>query len=693
MSLGTVDDDYGDKDNLSLEVNFGELNSCHASDVSSLSFQKDWICDGTFESDSADGFRLTRQASGDSTDSAPGEFPEDTFSNVEEEIRRKVKCSDHKSNKSSLSGSCGGSTVGDEEQHESVSLDSFSTMVADSSETLKRKPKSGSRDDLESTTTDSGTFDHQHHLVSVSGVGVSAKLLGGVRCGSSSSGSISSGIVASISSSDTGIPRTVFDGSSVNMDSCLPSNKALDVTAGNININEQSYSDVCSNNDTLARNPAEIRNNIPNVNNVRHDCRDSKSHPNVSHDLPDVLHKSRKKSPGLAQRLVSPESMAVRGDISGMSSGMVSNMVLRDSVVSNSYNNNPVYIGSTAIDSSVVSAKQCYDARLPVTGGVHTNTNNFSSSTTNQSLVENTDVSNTNNELFSNLTNRNYSSIRGVGKSSDVENEYDYVKYSRVQPQGLTHESQQNPFNMGSDIGQQDSHGDRYVGMRLAYSDSIDSLHSRQIPADGKSNIDHQMHYNSHQVQSNMQPGINDAQLQQLENHLKQPITSSPEVSPENTHMMNYKSRRNLRNIELDKVSQVNEDTLTEIPLNGGNYHNSDHCQQSYPEKGEHNLIPEEKHEFSLSPVSTECDSGEVESVSSVDGKSLNGMPAVEDGLSSSGSSDDEDDNHHEVPIGNNHNLLRQLGLEADSPPAVLPVEQQVSLILLVGQALSDMDE
>ena len=672
--------------------------------------------DGASEPDGAEGFRLTRQGSGDSTDSAPGEFPEETYSNLEEEIRKKVKCADNEHKKSSLSGSGGGSTVG--EETESASLDSFSTTGAESSGTLKRKPRPGARDDeLESCTTDSGTYE-QHTVISTSHAD-GAEVLSGVGCSSSSSGSISSGIVASVSSSDTGASRTMCDGSANNIDLRSPSSKTIDVTDVT-NINEHLYSDAVSVGNTSVRNTAEIRNNIPNVNEVRHDSTVSQQINNSTSDLSGVVPKSRKKSPGLAQRLVSSDSMAVRNgsSASGMPSNMVPSMVPRGPVVSGSINNaSSMSYGSTAIDTSVVSAQQSFEAHLKINGGMsgmhggmpnnsNTSFNNVNPSSSNHpSHLTNTAVPINPNmtPYLTNYPSHVGANATGVVHSRDVENEYDYVKYSRIQPQGLVQglphtagQSSGQPQNQmpgGSQGPSQGSQGDMYVGMRLAYSDSNDSLHSRQVTTphdpqhDHRSIMDQQL---SAQQQSNIMhnqsrnaASLNTSQLQQLEQHLKQQITSSQESSPEKSHMMHYQAQRNLTNSELQQIAQVSEDTLTEIPLNGGNYINVDN-QLGLSSK--RNLVPEEKHEFSLSPEATECDSAEVESVSSVDGdgKSLNGMPAVEDGLSSSGSSDVEEDNHPQIPMGGNHNLLRQLGLESSaSTPAVLPVEQQVRNVFL----------
>ena len=132
---------------------------------------------------------------------------------------------------------------------------------------------------------------------------------------------------------------------------------------------------------------------------------------------------------------------------------------------------------------------------------------------------------------------------------SHVENEYDYVKYSRVQQ------------------------GSSYVGMRLAYSSSNDSL--------------------------NLRPG-------------GVSLDSSREPSPDKILQKKILSEK------------VSEENLTEIPL-----HNSEYAE-------------DKKAGFTLSPENTECDSVEVESVTSEGGNSTPGFPTVEDGLSSSQASDEE---------------------------------------------------
>ena len=141
--------------------------------------------------------------------------------------------------------------------------------------------------------------------------------------------------------------------------------------------------------------------------------------------------------------------------------------------------------------------------------------------------------------------------ITPIPKNLNIENEYDYVKYARVQQ------------------------GNSYVGMRLAYSSSNDSLNIKQTVGSD---------------------------------------CSSRELSPE----------KSLQQKIPENQEPVREDTLTEIPLN-----NSDYL--------------EDKKAFTLSPENTECDSVEVDSVTSEGENSTPGFPTVEDGLSSSQASDAED--------------------------------------------------
>ena len=575
-----------DEDNLSLEVNFGELNSCHASDVSSLSFQNAVLeQDDTSvsERDLGEGLKLTKQGSGDSTDSAPGEFPEEavTFCSLEEELEKKVQVNDI---------AVGGLSSANTGEEESTSVDSFCT--SESGGTLKRKSKMKSdvKDD-EFESIDSATFDQQQQLFHQSIM---------LKTGVGSSGSLSSGIV--VSSGD--ICRTVCDGSSQSsIDRCSPIVNKCVVTAVEQSVHKDNAM-------STVRNTLEIRNNIPNVNEVRQ----TSNHHEATAEILNVVPRTHKKSPGLAQRLV-------------------------DDSMHSLHSMNTRSLPSSTLDTSVISAQESFEAKLKINGGMSHNTNTYNNA--------NLTLADTNKP---NLHAPKYiSGTIGITDSAqDVENEYDYVKYSRVQSQGAhVYQGQQGI------VSSHGSHsGDMYVGMRLAYSDSSDSLNCRQNTEDPNLHNDQQIK----------------VQYQEPTHYLQQ---SSPDSSPEKSNMQYQAVQRNLKNSDL-QLSKVNEDTLTEIPLNGNHYLNSNHRQNVIMAKDGLHILSSEKAEFSLSPEATECDSAEVESVISEEGgskSSMSGMPAVEDGLSSTQSSDIEDD------LPDSHDLLKQLGLP--STPAVLPVENQ----------------
>uniref|UniRef100_A0A2C9MAM4 PDZ domain-containing protein n=1 Tax=Biomphalaria glabrata TaxID=6526 RepID=A0A2C9MAM4_BIOGL len=199
-------------------------------------------------------------------------------------------------------------------------------------------------------------------------------------------------------------------------------------------------------------------------------------------------------------------------------------------------------------------------------------------------------------QMSQKLKNRNFGNnkareniievITPIPKNMNIENEYDYVKYARVQQ------------------------GNSYVGMRLAYSSSNDSL-----------NIKHSFSSDN----------------------------SSREPSPE-------KSLHQKIHTDIGSQEKVSEETLTEIPLN-----NSDFL--------------DDKKAFTLSPENTECDSVEVESVTSEGGNSTPGFPTVEDGLSSSQASDTEEN---------------ACGLDNDrSPSKILKSKQKAAL----EQELKDDEE
>ena len=152
---------------------------------------------------------------------------------------------------------------------------------------------------------------------------------------------------------------------------------------------------------------------------------------------------------------------------------------------------------------------------------------------------------------------------------TDVENEYEYVKYSRIQE------------------------GNSYVGKRLAYSSSETDEGKRQNTENGSN--------------SNL-------------------MESSGEGTPEKFSSHNVTNSDNIQ-------GNLSEDMLTEIPLNGPDSSN----------------ILDDRKLFTLSPENTECDSVEIESVTSEGDKSPVGMPIVEDGLSSSQTSDVEDNSNNKT--------------------------------------------
>ena len=164
-------------------------------------------------------------------------------------------------------------------------------------------------------------------------------------------------------------------------------------------------------------------------------------------------------------------------------------------------------------------------------------------------------------------------------QNTNVENEYEYVKYSRIQE------------------------GNSYVGMRLAYSSSETEEGKSQTIENG--------------TNSNL-------------------IDSSREGTPQK-----LSSQTNIDN----STGNLNEDTLTEIPLNG-------------PDSS--NVLDDSKL-FTLSPENTECDSVEIESVTSEGDKSPVGMPIVEDGLSSSQTSDVEENNANNTTNSTHSTPSKQL--------------------------------
>ena len=276
------------------------------------------------------------------------------------------------------------------------------------------------------------------------------------------------------------------------------------------------------------RNSLEIRNNIPDVSEVKNygDMATVTSLASSNMAVQSTVPTMKKKSPGLARRL--PDAIAEFMD--------------RDS--SSSEREDP------PLDVSVVSAQKYFDQHCQ--NGSTTSGRDGKAS----QLIGNDNRRDTEDDL--DQSGPDLASLE-VEESIEVENEYDYVKYARIQQ------------------------GSSYVGMRLAYSENSVN-HSDG--ADGQ-----------------------------------YPLDMSREMSPAAPNQLGAPPRNGM----------VNEDLLTEISLT------SDQPQGDEP-----------RH-FTLSPEATECDSAEVESVISEEGgksSSLAGMPAVEDGLSSSQASDVEEASH-----------------------------------------------
>ncbi|XP_074649836.1 uncharacterized protein LOC141905025 isoform X2 [Tubulanus polymorphus] len=304
-------------------------------------------------------------------------------------------------------------------------------------------------------------------------------------------------------------------------------------------ISDISTSTAASNNMELSsaarkRNSLEIRNNIPNANEV-------KAYNDSDNSIYYSNHQARmkKKSPGLAQRMDEADEANPRRPE-------------REYLVEGAYNH------------------RNFGSNYPING------------------------SGVNNGLPSDLRSRSRSdsgstSDRRAMNGVDIENEYDYIKFARIHQ------------------------GDAYVGMRLAYSSSNDSLNCQ---------------HNNKRVGVAGWGGADDEQTS----------PDKPAVSPVNAEDIRKHTERMAAAAAAAAAGCavpviMNEDNLTEIPLNGDpTANNSDDSRK-----------------FTLSPEATECDSAEVESVISEEGKSSAGMPNVEDGLSSSATSDVED--NHEPAI------------------------------------------
>lgn len=269
------------------------------------------------------------------------------------------------------------------------------------------------------------------------------------------------------------------------------------------------------------RNSLEIRNNIPVAGEVKNYEKDIHI-DSVTFNSHGAMPKIRKQSPGLACRVEEKQNNANK--------------------ISNT-ENPPLKMDSNAtqIINDLIQVSKANAAAI-------------------NAASKRTNVKDESEESPSAITQN------GLGVTqppADILNEYEYVKYSRIQE------------------------GNSYVGMRLAYSSSeSDSQCQRSVE------------------------GVDDlrettrVELTDVDGYNRQ-------LSPESNSLQNC----------------INEDTLTEIPLNGP----------------ENVVVGDESKLFTLSPENTECDSVEIESVVSDGDNEAVGMPNVEDGLSSSQTSDTED--------------------------------------------------
>ncbi|XP_046545740.1 uncharacterized protein LOC124255838 isoform X9 [Haliotis rubra] len=267
------------------------------------------------------------------------------------------------------------------------------------------------------------------------------------------------------------------------------------------------------------RNSLEIRNNIPTIGQIKTYDKDI---DDITYNAQGAKPKIRKQSPGLARR-VCDHPMGSGSDREGSSS-----------------------------EREMERIENHLEPNLPRALGLEL------SGEPTVGVIEN---------------GKDGIQIIAPRKNLNIENEYDYVKYARVQK------------------------GNSYVGMRLAYSSSNDSLNLKR---------------NSMNSQDSGS------------------LDSSRETSPEK-----ILQQKILQDLGVPAPTErVNEDSLTEIPLNGT----------------DGNMVDDRK-SFTLSPENTECDSVEVESVMSDGDRSTLGMPMVDDGLSSSQASDVEDMCNHDPSI------------------------------------------
>ncbi len=517
LDLDQVNDnlqDYGD--NLSMEVNFGDGSSCRASDVSSLSFQNMVLDDPDADNLDSETVEATgsRRGSGDSSDSIPNDFNCDIDSrefsvDLEAELQKKVSMRESDPDRT-LSG--------DEDQEEEDDMYDTGTMKRKNKLSIAQQNISPDLDDTKSN-------------------GLPKKCPDGQNCSDTEETSHVNRKSATESEYDASHSEAGMDISDEKGHIGYDAPSTNGMSAGSSSPMEHQA--------VKKRNSLEIRNNIPNVNEIK--SYDGDTGLDVSRfQSQGAVPKMKKKSPGLARRLAEPLGEGYDRDTSSSEKEI-----------------------EPPLDNTVISAQKMFETQLR--NGNMSTYSSVTKSTSPKSRSSEHDLE----ADFERALREQTPTLDvkfGTQKNIDIENEYDYVKYARIQ------------------------HGDSYVGMRLAYSSSNDSLNF------------------------NKNRGGAISGFRSDDDHY---LGSSRETSPEKILQPPHPNSF----CEQIRVSKVNEDTLTEIPLNGSD-----------------NLQNDEQKNFSLSPEATECDSAEVESVISEEGKSsTSGMPMVEDGLSSSQGSDTED--------------------------------------------------
>jgi hypothetical protein len=583
LDLDHLNDNLQDcfDDNLSLEVNFGDGSSCRASDVSSLSFQNIALDDAdNSESDPNMDIVFRRRGSiSESSDSPLYDFACDEndeaegFSGrLEEELRRREPSADnlHPDSPDECDYDSDSTNTGTMKRRNKLA---FCSSASDLPTTNLPTPPSNSYCTPTGDYCDGGGccspptnhFDHMannnRYLPQFQEKPPAVEL--------EANASKPDVIQSRSGSSDKDIPaKNSFDTPSDAGDTTPTVSETLHSNSSNGNQSDTSMDTAASSTSTQKRNSLEIRNNIPDLRETKN-CNSDYIDDRPKLQAMGAVPKIRKKSPGLARRLA--DSMQIQ-DQDSSSSERESEPAQIDTTVRSAQKDFEAQLQDVTDSVIAQRNKEAICDTAKPTNGISSDGKSNSFEKLCDSLLGNDSIGNVPNPGSSDTSPDDVDRPEGLTLGMEIENEYDYIKYARIQ------------------------HGDSYVGMRLAYSSSNDSLNVKRSWSGGVRASDEEY------------------------------LGSSRENSPEKL------SIRQPRLADQIHMSKVNEDTLTEIPLNGSDY------------------IGSEEKNFSLSPEATECDSAEVESVISEEGKSsTSGMPMVEDGLSSSQGSDTEDTSMHDV--------------------------------------------